>query len=491
MHASFLNHLVRRVQPVVGMLALAGLGPALPLATGVLATPAPAVAQEAAGDDVIVFTNGKKITGKITEETATTVTIRFSTSGIPATVTYQKSELLSITKGTGKTEPAPATPTKAGEPARATPKNDMRASTDPTDPNKKKVYKLELNGVFGEDISQTPMRQAIQDARKLDADYIIVVLDNDWSLRRFGQMGEIKDDQSGFEQFWRVEDMDPVLTEEIERQWTKKPTVVFWIKKAMGGAAFLPLSCPNIYFHSEGKMGGIGQVEETVKSGDEVVRQKLIGARLGHVRGMAVKGGYDPRIVLAMTLTDYVLSYRMSGGKPEFLERAPASPDEEPLTDDGKEGNKDNNEALARAEGNDCLTLKADIAFTLGISKGTVDSYDHLMQKLGLSRDGIQLNGKADQLMKAWKTGLGSAKRQLPKLWEQVGDVAVKDPGGYPERTAARNRRKALINEMQGIEKKYEEALNPRAIGVPGWADLETMKKEIELQQLQDKPDRR
>jgi hypothetical protein len=255
----------------------------------------------------------------------------------------------------------------------------------------------------------------------------------------------------------------------------------------MGGAAFLPLSCPNIYFHSEGKMGGIGHVEDTVKSGDQVVKEKLIGARLGHVRGMANKGGYDARIVLAMARTEYVLSYRMVGGKPEFLERMPASPDEFLLTDDGQGANEDTDEQLARSEGNDNLTLKADLALKLGISKGTVDSYDDLMFQMGLARNNVQIKPKQD-FMKQWREGLASAKRQLRKLWlTDFREVAVKDPGGFQERTAARGRRKAILNEIQTIEKRYEEALNPNAIGVIGWAQAETLKKEIELDQLKDK----
>jgi hypothetical protein len=487
MHStSLLTRFVRRTRRAAGLLAIAAAGSLLPLSVGTatLSMPSPAMAQaKDAGDDVIVFKTGKTVKGKITDETATQVRIKVSIGGIAAETTYDKSDITSITHGTSA---APATQPQPGTVASKDPLPSNPAGSDVP-----RVYKIELTGLFGQDISQTPIRQAVKDAKKNNADYIIVVVDNDWSLRRQGQMGEHGDEESQFEGFWRAEDIDPVLTEEIEREWTKKPKVVFWIKKAMGGAAFLPLSCPTIYFHSEGKMGGIGHVEDTVKSGDKVVKEKLIGARLGHVRGMANKGGYDARIVLAMARTEYVLSYRMVGGKPELLERMPEGPDEFLLTDDGQGSNQDTEEQLARGEGNDNLTLKADVAYKLGVSKGTVDSYDDLMFQLGLARNNVQIKGQSEQIMKGWRDGLFNAKRELKKLWQSVTEVAVKSPGGFHERTAARSKRKNLMEEMQTIEKRYEEALNPRSVPVPDWADLETRKKEIELDQLKDKEDKK
>lgn len=483
MQSSLVNRLVNRSVRTASafMLAMAGLAVPLSVGSATIGMPAPAMAQAKDGtDDVIVFKSGKTVKGKITEETATNVKIKVSIGGIVAETVYEKSEISSITRGEAGTHPAPKGDGVAM-------KVNPGAKADPVGNDVPKVYKMELTGSFGQDISQTPIRQAVRDAKTNNADYIIVVMDNDWSVRRGGMKEKLEDDDTQFEGFWRAEDMDPVLTEEIEREWTKKPKVVFWVKKAMGGAAFLPLSCPTLYFHSEGKMGGIGHVEDTVKSGDQVVKEKLVGARLGHVRGMANKGGYDARIVLAMARTEYILSYRMVGGRPEFLERMPESPDEFLLTDDGQGSNEDTDEQLARGEGNDNLTLKADLALKLGISKGTVDTFDDLMFQMGLARNNVQIKGKADQIMKAWRDGLAGARRQLPRLWESFGEVAVKDPGGYPERTAARGRRKAIIAEMQTVEKRYEEALNPRQVGVPGWADLETIKKQIELDQLQDK----
>jgi hypothetical protein len=490
MHNTFLSRLNRRLSRFIGLMAVVGMGPVLPLGAGVLSTPTPAIAQTAAGDDVIVFTSGKKITGKILEETPTSVTIKFLTAGIEATATYQKSELLSITKGTGQT---PAAPTAATPGAPKQP--EMKAAAaDPAGSGKKKIYTIELTGWFGEDISETPMRQAVKDAKKNNADYIIFVIDNDWSLRRFGQLEDIKDDQGQFDQMWRAEAMSPVFNEEIRREWTTPPTVVFWVKKAMGGAAFLPLSCRNIYFHSDGKIGGIGGLNRIFgQTGDKVVREKQFSLRIAHAEGLAILGGYEPKLIKALCRDEYILSYRIEGGRPVYLERMPESIDEILLTDDADEqaGRADTIDRLARGEGDDCLTLNADLAFKLGVSKGTTDTMDDLIFKLGIARESEMVKGNSQRITKGWIDGLEDAKRKLRKLWEEYENVQVAQPAQFPQRTQARGRQKAIIEDMQQLLKKYEEAINPRQVPCPDWATLNIIKERLKTQQMADRPEPR
>jgi hypothetical protein len=360
----------------------------------------------------------------------------------------------------------------------------------------KKVYVVELGGVFGEDISQSPIRSAMKDAKKLGADYIIFVLDNDWSYKRSDakhmEGDEKKDDAGQFDELFRAEAIEGTFTEDIRNEWTAQPEIVFWVKKAMGGACFLPFNCKTIYFSSEAKMGGIGKLEKIFgTTGDRVVREKQFALRLGHAEGRAIQGGYDPRIVRAMARTEYVLSYKMEGGKAVLLERMPEAPGEILLTDDGKDEREDTEEQLARGEGNDCLTLTPKVAYDLGVSKGTVDTMDDLLFQLGLARNHVMLKTQAPQILKTWRDGLELARRQLPKLWHQFNEVAVKPPAQYTQRNQARGKRKSILEEMQGIEKKYEEALNPHLVGVPNYTEIEEIKRKIDLERLADKPERK
>jgi hypothetical protein len=489
-----MSKLSKAARALGGMtLAVGSVLPAMTVGTATLVPTRTVWAQEST-KDVVIFRSGKIVEGTILEETTTSIRMKVSVGGIEAETTYAKTDILSITRAP-KADPskpdAKAAAKDAGKPA---PKAEeiKVVKSEPGISDAKKVYMIELTGWFGEDISQTPIRQAVKDAKKHDADYLIVMLDNDWSLKRFGRDGDIKDDVGQFDQLFRTEDMEPIFTEEIPHEWTKQPQIVFWVKKAMGGAAFLPLNCKTIYFSSDAKMGGIGHLNKIFGStGDKVVQEKQFSLRLGHAEGMAIQGGYDPKLIKAMARDEYVLSYKVEGGKPVYLERMPESPDEFLLTDDGEASNEDGEIQLARGEGNDCLTLNADVAYKLGVSKGTVDTLDDLLFQLGIARNSTVVKGQSAQIMKGWRDGLESAKRQLPKLWRDVNQVEVKAPGGYRERSQARGRRKSLMEEMQAIEKKYEEALNPAQLRVPGWNDLETLKKQIDLEQLGDKPDRK
>lgn len=475
---------LKRGAQLLAAVGLSVLGASATLTAGVslLTSGAPALAQDAT-QDTLILKNGTTVVGKILEETPTEVRMNIVVAGITADVRYPKSDILEVVKAAAK--PDAAKPAVASEkPPTPAPKADAASG-------KTKVYYFELTGWFGEDISETPVRDAMNDAKKVGADYIIIKLDNDWSLRRFGNPDDIKDDVGQFDQLFRAERLEPVFTEDLDK-WTKKPTVIIWVSKAMGGASFLPFLSSNIYFSSEGKMGGIGHLQAIFGSmGDKVVREKQFALRLKHAEGKAIEGGYDPKIVRAMARDEYVLSVRFEGGKPVLLERMPESADEILLTDDGEGANADDEEALARGEGNDCLTLKADIAYKLGISKGTADTLEDLVYQLGLSRTSDLIKGPGNAIMKAWREAIEDAKRSLPKLWREANEVQVKAPGGYNERTQARGKRKSILTQMQQIENKYKEALNLREIRVPDWNQIETIKKQLELEQLADKPDKR
>jgi hypothetical protein len=489
-------HSPRRILASLALGGLLGLAPAAFVAASAL-TAAPALAQDstqpekkeadkpAVGDKVnLILRSGQVLEGKLLENSPTKVRVLVNVRGIQAESSYDKSDILSIEKLAGDDTPAAEASANASEPGKADP-------AKPESTSGPKVYVMELEGWFGEDISETPIRQAAADAKRHEVDYIIVVLNNDWSNRQSGGLEQIKDDAGAFDQIFRAEKIAPVFADEIPK-WSKPPKVVFWVKKAMGGASLLPFCSPTIYYAPEGKQGGIGHLTKIFgQMGDERVREKQFSLRLGHAEGWAIQGGYNPLIIDAMARDDVILSYKMEGGKARFFTRMPAAPDEILLTDDGKDDRADTIQQLARGEGNDVLTLNADLAYKLGVSKGTVDSMDDLLFNLIGRGQHQMVKGQSANIMKGWRDGLDSAKRRLQKLWDEFQEVQVKDPGGYPERTQARGRRKGIINEMESLLKKYEEALNPRQIGVPDYNTLEIIRKRIELEQLGDKPDKR
>lgn len=460
-----------------GLLALAG-GPVQATASHLGAMTRPA-AQQGGTADKVLFKDGRSVRGEILEETETSVKMRVSVHGITTVTVYDKRDILSITRGVE--DPSAESADDADGPIMAS--EDRRPVLG--DAGARSVYVIKLEGTFGVDISQTPFEKALIDARKHNASVVIIELENAW---RINESQERKDDDAKFDELFRAEDLHEAYRQQM-REWLKEhgtqPRVVFWVKRAMGGAAFLPLISPDIYFSSDAKMGGIGNLSYLLGStGDEVVRQKQYSLRMGHAEGVAIEGGYPIELVHAMAQSDRVFSYRMVNGEPVFVEDYPdPSRGEVLLTDDGIDDNEDTIQALARGEGNDVLTLNARLAQTLRVSDGTVDSIDDLLFALGLGRTGVVIEGGSDRITKGWSRGVVSAERQLRKMWEEADEIQV--AGDYKERTRARGQRRRIYEKMIGIIRKYGESLKFRSY--PREAQLLQLIEQIKLQQLADK----
>ncbi len=408
-----------------------------------------AVSERAVADDLdtLVLKSGRSIKGRILEETDDSIRfmIVFS-SGLEAEQSYDRSEILSIDR---------AEKAEADAPAEAAAPVDNRRSfgATPGDQDAAKVYVLELDGVFGRGISQTPIRDAVKDAERKGAEYLVFVMNNDWYADPLGWSQLSNDQNLSFDELWRTEDMDPIFVREIPLGWENPPKVVFWIKNAMGGAAFLPLNCEDIYFHPDARLGGVGNLFELFGDlGDEVVRQKQYSLRLGHAQGMANCGGHDPKIVQALCEREYVLSYKKVGDEVVFLEREPQAPDEFLLTDDGKDENEDTERALARNEGNDILTLDAKTAYALGVSKGTVESIDDLMWELGIARNYKLVEGTGQRILDKWEKDIDEADWQIRRMFIELDEI---------EGDNVLARRMSKLRDIRGIFAKYAEVLDP------------------------------
>src|SRR5690606_19467347 len=136
-----------------------------------------------------------------------------------------------------------------------------------------------------------------REAQRLNADHIIVKVNNDWTNPQ-NRFEELSDDVIGrFDGFFRTKEIAPLLREDL-RKWDNPPKLTVWVHTAMGGAAFLPLLSDTIYFHPDGKMGGVGGILEMFGNrGDKGVVEKQISLRLVTAQGFAIESGYDPKII--------------------------------------------------------------------------------------------------------------------------------------------------------------------------------------------------
>ncbi|QOJ00427.1 MAG: hypothetical protein HRU70_07970 [Phycisphaeraceae bacterium] len=475
--------------------AAAALVPALVI-TPTASAGAPALAAwsgpEDATEATLIFRNGNQITGEVVSETDTKIRIKGRLHGIPFETEYDKSEILEVKRtaikagGGGDAKAAP------GDPA------DLirGAAPKPVDSDgKSRVYVVEMTGVFGEDISQTPVRRAVRDAKAQNADTLIFILENKWS----DELGmPLPDYQDASNELFRAEDLTPIFADEIPHLWgDAPPKIIFWVKQAMGGAAFLTFVSPTIYMSSDARIGGIGSMARLYEGvGDKVVQQKLYSARLGHAEGWAVRGGYSPKIIRALSITEYVLSVKITGSGPEFYERlADPLKGEILLADDGNEeaGRRDSAYELIRGNGNDTLTLKADIARDIRVSKGTVDTLDALLHELDIERSHVRVDARSKRITDGWKDELRDAKRSVRRLLEEYAGVRVQPPGDFDARTKARNTQRQKLEQTLSLLRRYEEGMTARwrqQNQVPPNVVIESMIDDIKRAQLADRPDR-
>lgn len=433
-----------------------------------------------APDQIILRTGTDRvINGEILEETDTHIRMRISVAGIRSEVTYDKRDVLSVKRGVGAQQEETRVEDARGE-RRAARRADAGAG-------EAKVYVAEFKGNFGRDLTATPFREVMQDAARNGANVIVLSLDVR-SLLAFLYPGqEVEVEEIGnFDEFSATEEILRFVQVEMGNLFDQRPRIVVWVKDAMGGASFLPFLSKEVYFHPNAKMGGIGNLDIMFGNvGDEVAREKQVSLRIGRAEGLLIEGGYPVEIIRAMTMRHEAWSYRLEGGRPVFRRGEPdAGRGEIMLTDDARGENEDTLFELVRGLGNDTLTLNADLALTLGVSKGTVGTLDDLLRDIGVGARAQRVDDRASSITEGWSTGVANAERQMRRQFREFNEIQVQ--GDYDERTRARGRQIRILEGIQRLVRRYGEAVNPR-LGIPSLEEIQTRIEQIKLQQLADR----
>lgn len=474
-------------------------------------TKAPEIKRTESGtdQDVLVLRDGTILTGTIVSEDKTKVVFKRMIAGIPYQEEIELKKIAEIKKASKKPSDTPA---PAGDkPSEEKPADEKSGADGAPAPekadNSKKVedvvgigdgnayYWIKLDGVLGRDISQTPVRDMVRDAREHKADVIIIEVNSRWTGRIAPEYIAYADPGRTATQVFRIEPITTIFTNDIPKEWTYKPRLVMWVKEGRGGIAPLPFVAPEMYFHPLGQLGALGGLESLFDGvGDEVVREKQRSLRLGHLEGLLRAGGYDYRIMRAMTRREYILTLGFdANGNAVMLDRRPETAGEELLTDSGEKSEADDMSAVAGGVGNDWLTLNARTAGLLGVSKGTADSQDELLLALGLDRSGKKIVSKSSKIMDDWKTSLDRAERALKKASREFADVRVEQPGGWNERRQARAKQKKYLQEMKRIQTQWGEGLLPEFLGqnrIPGIPEIDDAINTIDTRQQLDKKDK-
>jgi len=425
--------------------------------------------------DILVFRNGQTVEGKILEETATTIRFRGTAHGMSFETTYTIADILEIQRDVAVERPE--TPPVGERRQRPAPESGRAAQSERrvVGEGGPVVYHAELRGLFARDIAVQSLERIVRDAAKHQPDYLILTLNNDWDASIVGGLREQEllpgDDLRMpyfYDQLFLVEQMAPMLTELMATEWEKRPQVIFYVRRAMGGAAFLPWIGDGIYFHPEARMGGIGYLDWFKMGGDTIVDEKQISLRMGHAEGMAIRGGFDPRLIRAMMMSRYALSYSFQNGR-VVLQDGPGG--EVLLTraiEPGK--HEDTIDDWVRGTTKDVLTLNAELARILGISKGTVANLNDLLFELGVHRNHVLIDGTSDRILDQWSRSLREAERRYGTLARDFSEIQVQGPTRR-ERNRLRGQQIRVLEQMRGLMLQYDGVL--RWWMIPGGMSIE------------------
>lgn len=355
-------------------------------------------------------------------------------------------------------------------------KNDSKAKESleakKNDPSITRIYTITFKGEYGRDVSTTPVRKALADAKKEQADIILLVIDCSFTIR-----GQTAQEYATFvgQRSWdsvdTAREMATFFHEGIrdDADWKTragtKPRLVVWVKNGMGPVCFFALSFKEIYFAPSARLGGVGYLDYVFEGvGDEVVREKQRSLRMGRFEGLVRQGGYPMEIVRAMSRSDENCSVTFEGDKPVFHADLTG---EEILCDGADRNRRDTMEQLVRLEGNDVLTLNARIAQKLGVSKGVVSNEDDLVAALGVERGYVMLNERANRIFKNWSQDVSAAETDFRKLWRDYNDIRINGRNAN-ERNSQRGKQLKILNDIKSKLETYKEAINPREIqGAP------------------------
>lgn len=499
-----------RVTKLLSGLGLMGLMLAGALAGGTLLAARPAQASmvsasaglaDAAkvGDKVkITLKDGSVVEGEVVEVTETGWRVKVS-MGIGSTVkTVERADYKSIEMADGSPADGGSAGGGAGKPSIGPGSGGGAAGR--TAPTAKKadetvVYFVRLTGKLGHDLSPTPLRTVLKGAREAQADYIIFELDMDFIVggreqKEYYNRGGAQD---VFNQLELCRELETLMTDDINNNplWTTRPKVVMWIKKGLGSPAFLALPIRDLYFHPEGHLGGIGYLDLLFEGvGDEVAREKQRGLRLGRVLGLSNKGGYDRRVLEAMMRGDYALSYRMVGGKPVFFENQEAPPDAFVLSNGGTP--RDTGDDLVRMKGKNVLTLDAQTALNLGVSKGTVATLDQLLSAMGIERNFTVVRDQGERELRRWRETILRAETDIRNLWARFQNTEIN--GETPaRRNAQRDQRIGALNRIKTILAEYGEAISGEVLPVGNdpvscARQLDVIIEQLQAQKRNDRP---
>ena len=347
-----------------------------------------------ASGDVVTLKSGRQVEGRIVAETGDRIILQTSARSRMA---ITRDKILSIEK-------KPYAIQRAKPPATATtPEAKPPEPAEPKPPDTQRVYVLQIVGPIESDLLVTEVSAALQAARRLKADLLLVELDTPG-----GRL-----------------DYTTTMCNLIEKSELKTAAYIRMGKHrgAFSAGAIISLTCGGIYMEPGTSIGSATPFQMTV-FGEAKVTEKMISATSAMARGLADRHGHSPELAAAMVDPDVALRQVTVNGEVQCVppERAAEL--------------KKQGATLGRtvSEKGKLLALTASEAHEVGLIAAVATSRDDVLKALGM--EGAEIVGG--------RSGSAIAKRiaerdeKIGKLDTAITATRTKALAADPNRTVQR-----------------------------------------------------
>jgi len=411
-------------------------------------------------EDILILSSGATVRGQILEETPDSIRMLVKVGSLEAETTYSRTEIMEIKRD----QPTSGAPVRDRDQrsGRDAPEQGDEPTWDANDETTR-IYYAQITGLIPGDFSKESLEAIFDDVDDTFGDVTTTYIGSDPVER---VLPEARDKNivvlrlnldtsrgSAFRGMYTTKQIADLIGDEIDQKGRR---VVFWVESALQGGVFVPLTGPDVYFTSNGVLGGIGSLDE-FKTGDDMVDEKLIGAMLGQAEGFVIQAGYGENganIVKAMARPQYTFAVNTSGGRGETMLRAPRP--------------QDGPNWRVIATPGVALNLNADLAQKLNISKGTVDSIDDLAFALGIDRNYKVIDDhRADRILERWSdewmTAIERINRRNGELWIELAELEEERGQAEDVREWNRIRGRMIrkLREIRSVINRYENYFDP------------------------------
>ncbi len=276
-----------------------------------------------------------------------------------------------------------------------------------------KITFISLEEMVGPYMNADALRKSAKEAEEAKADIVVLVINSGG-----GALNEVLP-----------------LSDVIHKEMKKKFRVVTWVRSAISAAAMTAFNTEEIYMMSQGNIGAAVAFTQqgggTTKAADGEALEQIL--KLGEE--LSRRGKRNPLIMRAMQ-TFIILSCD--------------------IDENGIVTWYDNDKGRFVINPHDrILTLNAVDAEKYGISRGTVDTKEDLVRKMGV-REWVEVGQKADEYQVNFRSNVKTVEARTNELLARY-NLALSAAGGGND-AGIRNRyigqARQILNELRGLVRR-------------------------------------